>query len=380
MDMSSTPPVNSTVLPLGEAGREEEWRALADTASEPNPFYHPALLEPALRCLNSNAQVRIIEVRDHTGLPIGLMPLETKAHHGRYPVANVTNWMHGQCFYGAPLIRKGYELRAWDGILHQLDEEKGAGLFLHLDGLDADGPVAAALEQCCALEGRGIKRIATHERAMLRSDLDPDAYWQTQVRAKKRKELRRLVNRLEDLGTVTHRSLSGADDVAQWVEDFLVLERAGWKGAEGTALASNAETRAYFYEATTRAAASGMLEMLRIELEGAPIAMLVNFRMGSGAFSYKIAFDERYARFSPGVLIEIDALRAALTDSSLDWSDSCAAPNHPMIDGLWGERRTITQYRVRLKGRGFTATKRHVAFALIDKAEAGLHRLRSNRA
>lgn len=380
MDMSSTPAVNNTVLPLGEAGREEEWRALADTASEPNPFYHPALLEPALRYLNSNAQVRMIEVSDHTGLLVGLMPLKTKAHHGRYPVANVTNWMHGQCFYGAPLIRKGHELRAWDGILRQLDEEKGAGLFFHLDGLDADGPVAAALEQCCALEGRGIKRIATHERAMLRSDLDPDAYWQTQVRAKKRKELRRLVNRLEDLGTVTHRSLSGADDVGQWVEDFLVLERAGWKGAEGTALASNAETRAYFYEATTRAAASGMLEMLRIELEGAPIAMLVNFRMGRGAFSYKIAFDERYARFSPGVLIEIDALRAALTDSSLDWSDSCAAPNHPMIDGLWGERRTITQYRVQLKGRGFAATKRRAAFALIDRAEAGLHRLRSNRA
>ncbi len=378
MDMASAPVVSSMALPLGEEGREE-WYMLADAAVEPNPFYHPAILEPALRHLHGNAQVKTIEAWDDAGRLIGLLPLIAKKNHGRYPLANTANWMHGQCFYGAPLIRKGHELRAWDGILCQLDEADWAGLFLHLDGLDAEGPVANALEQYCALGDRAIRRIATHERAMLCSGLDPDAYWQKHVRAKKRKELRRLVNRLEEVGTVTHRSLASGDDVGQWTEDFLALEMMGWKGKEGTALASSAETCAYVCEVTARTAANGMLDMLRIDLDDAPVAMLVNFRMGGGVFSYKIAFDERFARFSPGVLIEMDNMRAALSDPGLDWSDSCAVPNHPMIDGLWAERRMIAQYRVQLKGRGVGAIKRHTAFALIDMADAGLRQFKRNR-
>lgn len=370
MDMASAPVASNMALRPDEDRREEEWRALADAAVEPSPFYHPALLGPASRHLASGTQVKMIEARDSAALLIGLLPVEAKMKHGRYPLANTANWMHGQCFYGAPLLRKGHEAHAWDAILRQLDEADGAGYFLHLDGLDAEGPVVAALERYCTMSRRAIKRIATHERAMLRSTLDPDEYWQTHVRAKKRKELRRLAHRLEELGNVTHRSFASGDDAQQWAQDFLALEAAGWKGLEGTALARTAETRAFFHESIARAASHGMLDMLRIDLDGAAIAMLVNFRMGRGAFSYKIAFDERFARFSPGVLIEIDNLRAALSDPGLDWADSCAAPNHPMIDGLWAERRTIAQYRVQLKGRGLIGAKRRTVSAAIDKIES----------
>jgi hypothetical protein len=107
--------------------------------------------------------------------------------------------------------------------------------------------------------------------------------------------------------------------------------------------------------------------------------MLVNFRLGSGAYSYKIAFDERYARYSPGILIEIDNLRAALSDPTLDWSDSCAAPNHPMIDGIWAERRRIVQFRVGLRGKGITGLRRRVLFGATGLAEDAVSRLRKGR-
>ena len=351
--MASAP----VVTRLAPAPCADEWRALAADASEPNPFYHPALLVPALRHLEDGARVRLIEARDPGGALIGLMPVLTKVHHARYRVANSANWMHGQCFFGA------------SAILRQLDDTDTAGNFLHLDGLDAHGPVATALEQLCSEQGRGCKRIASHERALLCSTLDADAYWETHVRAKKRKEIRRLINRLADHGEVTHRRLTDGGDAVAWAEDFIALESAGWKGAEGTALGNARETRAYFFDAIVNAAQDGLLDMLRIDIDGTPIAMLVNFRLGRGAFSYKIAFDERFARFSPGILIEIDNLRAALADSSLDWSDSCAAPNHPMIDGIWAERRRIVQYRVALHGAGPKGITRRAVFAGISLLE-----------
>ena len=62
--------------------------------------------------------------------------------------------------------------------------------------------------------------------------------------------------------------------------------------------------------------------------------LLVNLRSGEGVFSFKTAFDEAFSRFSPGVLLQIENY-ALLDRPGLAWADSCAAPDHPMIDSLW---------------------------------------------
>ncbi len=63
-------------------------------------------------------------------------------------------------------------------------------------------------------------------------------------------------------------------------------------------------------------------------------------------------------------------------DPAIDWMDSCAAADHPMIDSLWAERRTIVQYRIALHGRGLARIGRTTAFALANAAEALAARLK----
>jgi len=355
------------------------WVDLAQHASEPNPFFHPALLIPALDHLAPAKTVQVLQATCD-GQLIGLMPIAQNTHHVRYPVNNIGNWVHDQCFFGAPLLRKGQEHAAWALILEQLDSLPGAAHFLHLKGLDHDGPAAMALRACCIEQKRAITPIATHARALLQSDLDAESYWQANVRSKKRKEIRRLTKRLEENGTVSHSRLRDGGDVAQWTQEFLALECSGWKGAEGTALNSHEHSRAFFTQSLANAHDVGMLDMLRIKLNDAPIAMLVNLHMGRGAFSYKIAFDEKFARFSPGTLIEIDNLHATLADPDLDWMDSCAAPGHPMIDGIWVERRNMVQYRIALKGSGLNALKRRAIFHTTGLAELMMRVVRNEKA
>src|SRR3546814_1665041 len=97
----------------------------------------------------------------------------------------------------------------------------------------------------------------------------------------------------------------------------------------------------FFRESVTAAFAAERLAFLRIDFEGKPIAMLVNFLMGRGGFSFKIAFDETMSRFSPGVLIEIDNLRRVLNRDDLDWMDSCAAADHPKIGRAPSELQSL---------------------------------------
>ncbi|KKW94199.1 MULTISPECIES: GNAT family N-acetyltransferase [Sphingobium] len=368
MDMASHPAFSAARAYM--PAQRTRWAALAEEAAEPNAFYMPDMLCAALDHLADDIGVRVLEAQQD-GVLIGLMPVVVTPRHGRLPIGCVTNWMHDHCFFGAPLIRRGDEVAAWRGLLEQLDSAPWAPGFLHLRGLDAAGANAAALEALCVEQRRGRHEIHRHDRAMLRSDLDADSYWETNVRSKKRKELRRLQKRLADMGTVESRLLSDEAELAGWCGEFLALEASGWKGSEGTALACKADDAAFFRAACAAAFEGGRLHFLRMDLDGRAIAMLVNFRHGAGAFSFKIAFDEQLARFSPGVLIEIANLHAVQGDPRIEWMDSCAAADHPMIDSLWAERRTITQYRIALRGAG-----RNAAFALANGLETLGRRLK----
>ena len=353
---------------LPEDERVRRWTELAAHASEPNPFYHPALLIPALDLLDDHGVNRPLEAYAGDQL-IGLLPVEPMVRHGRYPFANVVNMTHPHCFFGAPLLRAGQESAAWAALLAQLDDARWSGQFLYLTGQDEAGPVMAALRNVCVAQSRPYGVTGRYERAMLHSDLSAGEYWTTHVRAKKRKELRRLVNRLEETGAVTHRRLTDVRELPLWCADFLALEASGWKGNQGTALDSRSATRDYFFACCDNAYAADMLDMLRIDVDGRAIAMLVNFRHLRGAFSFKIAIDENFGRYSPGILIELDNLYAVQGDDRLDWMDSCATPDHPMIDSLWAERRSIVQARIALRGTGSRRTIRAISYRLTTFVE-----------
>jgi CelD/BcsL family acetyltransferase involved in cellulose biosynthesis len=328
---------------------DDAWDDLAAQASEPNPFYERWFLRPAIAHLTPDAGARMIAVWSGTCL-VGLLPVIIVAHYGRAPIRHVENWAHYHCFYGAPLVRAGFEIAFWESALEVLDTADWASGFFHLVGIDPEGPLMRAL--------RAVRRtdiVHCSERAMLASSLSPAAYYETRVRKKKRKEIGRLRARLDELGPVAFEALAHNADAAPWIDDFLRLEASGWKGREGSALNAAPATAAFFCEAVSGAHRSGKLELVRLTLSGQPIAMLVNFITAPGGFAFKIAFNEDYARFSPGVLIKIENLKL-LARNDVDWMDSCASQDHPMINSLWAERRQIVRVTVPLAGAMRRAT------------------------
>lgn len=366
-------PVPSAVLrPAAEAiaALADEWRALAAFASEPNCFAEHWFVAASLPTMGEGHDIRIAEVR-RAGRLIGVLPLSVEPRYGRLAVAHVENWCHHHMFLGTPLVAAGEEEAFWRALLDALDRSGWAPHFLHLRGLVEDGPVHRGLR--AARHGAGVHREV---RAFLASDLGPHAYYEQAVRQKKRKELRRLRNRLAELGPVGTHILADGTALGDWTDRYLAMEAAGWKGRAGTALAGDPRTARFFKAALAAAWDEGRLQFLRLDVAGRPIAMLVNFLSAPGSFSFKTVFDEDHARFSPGVLIQIENL-AILDDPAISWMDSCAAEDHPMIDSLWTERRALVRVTIRLKG-----ARRFPAFAASRALEEGwrmLKRLRGRR-
>lgn len=341
------------------------WAALAECAAEPNPFHEHWYLLPALRTLDPRGGVRIARL-EVDGMLAGLLPVRLDNRYYRWPIPQWCSWIHGNSFLGAPLVACGLERLFWRALLAKLDAQAGRGLFLHLSALPVDGPLWQALQAVLAEEpGRAAGVVHREERAMLCSTASPEAYLEASLSGKKRKELRRQFARLSELGEVRFERTRSDAGLEQWIAHFLALEHSGWKGSAGSALASHQGTARMFREALGGAALHHRLERLTLWLDGQPIAMLANFITPPGAYSYKTAFDERFARFSPGVLLQRENL-ALLDDGDLRWCDSCAAADHPMIDHIWRERRALGRVSIALGG-----PLRRSMFARLLKAELG---------
>jgi len=325
------------------------WERLAARAGEPNPFFEPWFLLPALRQWGASAGV-VTKAWFHDGRLAGLLPVVRRARYYSHIVTHATGWLHANAFCGAPLIVAGHEDAFWRDLLAHFDRRARRALFLHLPMLPADGPAHAALERVLAATGRAHYIVAEENRALLAGEGSAETYLAAAMSAKKRKELRRQHNRLAEEGALSFERIEGPAGLAAWTQEFLALEAAGWKGVAGSALASAPATRALFEQSLAGAAAAGRLERLALRLDGRAIAMLANFLTPPGAYSFKTAFDEDYARFSPGMLLQLENL-ALLERPDIAWADSCAAEGHPMIERLWRGKRRMVSRNIAIGGR-----------------------------
>lgn len=341
-----------------------KWDHLANFASTPNPFFERWYLQPSLEAFDPQGAVRLLRVERHGEL-IGLLPLERAQRYSRWPFPHLASWLHPNCFLGAPLVQHGEETAFWQALLSAADENPGTALFLHLAAMPLETRLADALFTLCAAQRRRIALVRREERALLCSRMAPHDYLAHALPGKKRKELRRQQARLGELGKLRTERRDDALDIESWIDAFLALEASGWKGREGSAMAAAPETEALFRNALRQAATRGKLERLSLLLDDRPVAMLASFLASPGAFSFKTAFDEAFSRFSPGVLLQLENL-AMLDRSGIEWTDSCAASDHPMIDSLWEERRPIGRLSVAIGGFA-----RRAVFGRLADAELG---------
>ncbi len=330
------------------------WEALSANAVEPNVFYEPWQVMPALKNLTDAPRLELLLVLDEATEPPGLcgvFPLERSANYRGLPLSSLRMWQHKYLFLCTPLVSHQHAHGVLRCFVNWLASAEANCQVMSLQGMRADGLFAGALKQALDDSKRPHFSEGRHERALLEVDaaLDSRAYLESALSKKKTKEYRRLAQRLSEQGAMQFERLRSGADVRPWLDEFLGLEASGWKGREGSAFASTEADRRYFTDIVTQAHARGRLVLLALRMDGVAIAMKCNFVGGDGAWSFKIGFEEKYAKYSPGVLLELENIRGAFDDGGeanatsvrFPWMDSCAKPDHPMIDHLWRSGRAI---------------------------------------
>jgi CelD/BcsL family acetyltransferase involved in cellulose biosynthesis len=188
-----------------------------------------------------------------------------------------------------------------------------------------------------------------HRRALLAPHGDRSQYVERALAARRLRELRRVARRLGDLGAMLFTTATEPSAVAFGIEDFLVLEANGWKGKAGTAAACRDDISRFIRTGLVGLAAEGKVAIKRILVDGRAIAATITLRSADAAWFWKTAYDERFARFAPGVLLAAALTEDLVEDVAIAQTDSCATAGHPVMEHIWRERLALCDLMVAVR-------------------------------
>jgi hypothetical protein len=339
----------------------DAWNDLLGRALEDNVFLEPGFALTAAQHFAPGRRPSFLIVSDTSLLNnhriIGICALEVA---NGFPTLT-RSWLPKQAALGTPLLDRARGVEALDLILAWIEREHPKTVGLLWPALASNGPTADLIRARAKARGLDLRQFDKGERAILFGGVDVEVMLRKAMSAKHIKELRRQRRRLGEMGELTYVSSRRPDQIRFAVERFLTLEAGGWKGGRGTALLCDPAIAAFVRTMTRRLSSDGKCRVESLELNGAPIAMGIVLSTGKSAFLWKIAFAEEHAAYSPGVQFAIEFTRRQVLDGKTASTDSCAIPDHPMIDRLWPDKLPIADMAIatsRSRGKSFDAAIR----------------------
>ena len=308
----------SETVSAAEASKlASKWQVLSAYTLESAGFNAPELVFPILKQAH-NANVAIVQqaAELHFALPI---------HQSR--IYN-SSWTTPLTASGSPHLGAGLKEATLTAFL---SAQTKPFLFQAI-------PTEGEFHQQLKRQSPRYQTLELWERACLRPVGTYENWLQTNFTQKRRKEFKRLRNRLSEQGVLQTVTLEQGGNIDSLTEEFLQLEASGWKGKKGTAIGADANLATALREALRNLHAAGKLRFWSLKLNGKSIAALFAIVEKNQAWLGKIAYDEAFAKFSPGALIILDCTEAFFAEPTISQVDSSAIPDHPLIDRIWRDR------------------------------------------
>ncbi|WP_246733405.1 GNAT family N-acetyltransferase [Methylobacterium sp. BTF04] len=341
------------------------WDDLAARARDPHPYYTRHVMAAHWDSGLASADLPVVVVRQNGRLE-AVLPMRMSydiCGLGRpvaqpfvsHFVAATTPLVADGPGYAATLtavvagLRMASHGRAWRWPLLATESSVGRDL---LDAMAADGWAHGE-----------VTRFA---RPILDRRADHAAFLDGHPNRSRLKDLRRRQRRLGESGTVSLVTTTEGAALADAVEAFLALERAGWKGEAGTAMACT-DTAARFAR-TVFSGRNGPVQIRAdiLACDGRPLAISLALVTGGTAFLLKTAYDETQRAQAPGLVLEAEIVRVLHETGFAKRLDSATLAGSA-LESLYRERVTIAEVvAVPDGGRGIISLERRLRLARFE--------------
>jgi len=334
---------------------QDELDYLSNRSMEPNVFFTGRFLAPAMPRLEDR-QVRLALMRDETGSTSRmrlLMPFTVDKPGIAIGPSIIRVWANAFGPLGTPLVDAEDAAETLDNLFEALArQDAGLPTTLVFPDVRLNGRFAQLAKAVAIGRNLPVSVANPHQRPMLQSADDALDYLKRSISTSHLREMRRQWRLLEQEGEVSYAVARQPMDVHARMEEFLALEAGGWKGRKRSALVLDRHHAAFAREAVSNLAAVDAVRIHTIDLNGRAVASMIVLMMGGEAFTWKTAYDEAVARFSPGKLLMGRVTEWHLDDPNIERSDSCAVPDHPIMSRFWQEREAMGTLIVGLTQNG----------------------------
>ena len=310
-----------------------QWADLVQRASS-NVFMNPAALRAASETRFASIQMLLAwQQVAGTRRLVGAWALQSRKAAPFWPTV-LEALPYNYAFLSSPVVDLDLADEIIPAFFAAIENSPLLPNIVSLKSFDAECPSYPAILKM--LSARGIEPLTLSEtgRPFVTREFGVKRSGST------RKKLRQDWNRLATLGTVdvvNDRTLAGAE---QAFEIFLALEKASWKGEQGTALLSDPRDAAFVRRLINNLATGRDASVALLRVNGEAIAAQVLMYCGATAYTWKTAYDAKFGKYSPGTLL-IDRITDELfAGSEIFAINSCAAEESFMAQ-LWSGRRTM---------------------------------------
>lgn len=304
---------------------------------EPNIFFEPAVMEPALAHLASDTMTLVAGVPVHRG---------TARYGPLSPSGPLTVWNHPYFMVGVPPLERDDPTAGLDRLAGAIMAAFRGRSVLSMNRMRTDGPAWQVLCEWLEATGRRYHVIQRYDRAGHRFTAG-DTTGLDDLRSKKSaSSMRSKRRKLEKLGTMEFITATHGDALRHAADHFLDLEASGWKGKAGTAL-KTAGHGPFVHAMVQRLSEAGRVRIDIRTLDGTPIAGTLFLRDGTDEqpiwMPWKIAYDERYAAHAAGAVTLYDVTERLMAEARDKGTaiafDSVTEPGSVIFNRLWPKQR-----------------------------------------
>ncbi|MEM9014647.1 MAG: GNAT family N-acetyltransferase [Pseudomonadota bacterium] len=360
-----------TLHPLQGDGRIQavapEWRALAQDASDPNPFMEFDFVEAQLPAAAAKTPIYLLTAGEPKPWT-GAIAVKLAQRFCDIPARHVTTAQLSENGLSTPLVRNGEERTFARTLLNWLDDTPNNILFLHLRQQLADATALRALAEACLEDGRMFEITASSHRPMLNL-ANPPAKANTPYQTRIEENWRSLMAQ----HAVAYTDHNTNTDIRERIEDFLELEHAGWSGALAQSHLSCPDRLMSFRKLMNSLHRQNRLYWRQLKANGAPIAMAIDITAGGRAYAFATAENPEFSQFAPQWLL---AAKSPIQANS-------QLPVHTFIGGVghsythlaetWPDRQHVVDLFIGKKGALGGAAAR--AFLAVNAAHGRIQPL-----
>ncbi len=287
---------------------QHEWNAAMSRARISYPFVSHEWISAWWECFGSDKEMHIVVVRDHDSI-MAIAPMMI-VFHRMYGVRLrclqlIYNWHAFRCDF---IVCGGYD-RVYEAIWNHILACRDQWQVVILPQVPSQSPTVPAI---CSLaqNQRFLTGRWQTSSPYLTLEGNWDEYFNSLAR-KHRSNLRNRFRRLERLGKVERRVISGGAALPAALAEGYKLEAKTWKGEEGTAISSVPELDAFYSKLARIAADRGWLRLQFLELGTRKIAFDYSLQYANSIYVLKSGYDPEFSPFSPYNLLSYENIRDA---------------------------------------------------------------------